>query len=213
MTRFVGAIFLTATVLAGSAAAQTPPNYTAKDAADALLSLKCAKGTELGPDGVCEPIVGGRGLSLPSHTSAAVPSGSASQAAASRPIRTASAPAPRAVSKSSVAPTDFLITFHLGSAELTEQGKANARSFAGGLKDPRLAGLTFEIAGHTDATGTAERNQALSQARADSVKSFLVGQGIEASRLSTHGYGAQQLAIPAAPASGANRRVEVKLAS
>ena len=48
----------------------------------------------------------------------------------------------------------------------------------------------IRIAGHASASGTEEYNQALSERRANSVKKFLVSEGvIEASRLSTIGYG------------------------
>ena len=48
--------------------------------------------------------------------------------------------------------------------------------------------LTIE--GHTDSTGSAEHNRALSQQRADAVKTFLVTAGIDAARLQTTGFGA-----------------------
>lgn len=49
--------------------------------------------------------------------------------------------------------------------------------------------LKFEIDGHTDNTGTPDHNLALSQQRADAVKTQLVNMGINASRLSTKGFG------------------------
>ncbi len=109
-----------------------------------------------------------------------------------------------------VSANDLMITFQRGSAELTDQGAANARSFAGALKDPRLTNLSFLIIGHTDASGSADRNLTLSERRAESVKAFLVQQGVDAERLQTKGYGARQLAVPSSPEAAANRRVEVK---
>jgi outer membrane protein OmpA-like peptidoglycan-associated protein len=53
-------------------------------------------------------------------------------------------------------------------------------------KDPSLK---FEIDGHTDNTGEASHNLTLSQQRADAVKTQLVSMGIDASRLSTKGFG------------------------
>jgi outer membrane protein OmpA-like peptidoglycan-associated protein len=53
-------------------------------------------------------------------------------------------------------------------------------------KDPSLK---FEIDGHTDNSGTAAHNLDLSQQRADAVKSQLVSMGIDASRLTTKGFG------------------------
>lgn len=49
--------------------------------------------------------------------------------------------------------------------------------------------LKFEIDGHTDNTGSAPHNLALSQERADAVKAQLVSMGISADRLTTKGYG------------------------
>jgi outer membrane protein OmpA-like peptidoglycan-associated protein len=160
-----------------------------------------------------------RGFSLaaPSARSAG-PSGVAASAAASAlPPRAERSPAMRMASASAapskrVSAGDLMITFKLGSAELTDEGATNARNFANALNDPRLANQAFVIIGHTDATGSADRNLVLSEQRADAVKAFLVKQGIDAGRLQTKGLGSQDLAVPSAPAAAANRRVEVKRA-
>lgn len=49
--------------------------------------------------------------------------------------------------------------------------------------------IKIEINGHTDTRGDAAENLKLSDARAKSVREYLIGQGIEASRLSSKGYG------------------------
>lgn len=74
--------------------------------------------------------------------------------------------------------------------------------------DPALA---LSIEGHTDSTGSAERNLALSAQRAESVKAALVGRGIAAERLSTQGYGSgRPLVAETDDATRAkNRRVEL----
>lgn len=48
---------------------------------------------------------------------------------------------------------------------------------------------SIEVAGHTDNIGTNAYNQKLSERRADAVKKFLTSKGIDASRVTTIGYG------------------------
>jgi len=55
--------------------------------------------------------------------------------------------------------------------------------------------MTVEIAGHTDSVGSAAVNLKLSQKRAESVRSYLVGKGIDAARLTAKGYGKSELLI------------------
>jgi len=49
--------------------------------------------------------------------------------------------------------------------------------------------LKLSVEGHTDNVGNAKANQALSQKRAESVKKFLEGKGVEGKRLQTKGWG------------------------
>lgn len=67
------------------------------------------------------------------------------------------------------------------------------------------------VVGHTDSTGTAAHNMDLSIRRASAVKSFLVGEGVAASRLTTQGKGETEPIAPNATAEGRaqNRRVEI----
>ncbi|MFQ5699917.1 MAG: OmpA family protein, partial [Myxococcota bacterium] len=53
----------------------------------------------------------------------------------------------------------------------------------------RYPNLRVEVAGHTDSTGDATYNQALSERRARAVADYLVSKGIAASRLRVAGYG------------------------
>jgi outer membrane protein OmpA-like peptidoglycan-associated protein len=50
----------------------------------------------------------------------------------------------------------------------------------------------IRIEGHTDSRGSEAYNQKLSEKRAEALKTYLVGKGIEADRLSTIGYGESQ---------------------
>jgi outer membrane protein OmpA-like peptidoglycan-associated protein len=74
--------------------------------------------------------------------------------------------------------------------------------------------LNARIEGHTDSTGSAAHNMDLSQRRAGSVMSFLVGQGIAADRLASAGYGMERPIADNSTAEGRakNRRVEIVIA-
>lgn len=67
------------------------------------------------------------------------------------------------------------------------------------------------IEGHTDNAGSEDYNLGLSQRRADSVKSYLMGQGIASTRLAAAGKGESQPLAGNESASGRqqNRRVEI----
>ena len=66
------------------------------------------------------------------------------------------------------------------------------------------------MGGYTDSDGDAARNVTLSQARAAAVKQLIVDQGIDASRLTAKGYGADKpIDSNTTPEGKANnRRVE-----
>lgn len=74
---------------------------------------------------------------------------------------------------------------------------------------------TVAIEGYTDNIGTEDYNFGLSQRRADAVKTYLVGQGINSSRLSTSGKGEGAPVASNESAAGRqqNRRVEVIIAN
>jgi OmpA-OmpF porin, OOP family len=72
----------------------------------------------------------------------------------------------------------------------------------------------FRIVGHTDASGTAEYNQVLSQLRAEEVQRYLVNDcGIKPERLEAVGLGEQFLSDAQDPKAAINRRVEFQALS
>lgn len=70
--------------------------------------------------------------------------------------------------------------------------------------------IALEVQGHTDNVGGAAHNTKLSQARAESVRKYLIGHGIEPSRLVAKGYGMAQPIVPnnTAENRALNRRVQ-----
>jgi len=54
------------------------------------------------------------------------------------------------------------------------------------VKNPKIK---IEVQGHTDNKGSPAYNKGLSDRRAAAVKKYLVGHGVEAARLTSHGYG------------------------
>jgi len=105
---------------------------------------------------------------------------------------------------------DLLVNFDFNSDQLTEKARQNLEQFAKALQDPRLKGERFEIDGYTDATGTEEYNQGLSERRANSVVSYLTSQGLDRSSLTAKGFGKTKPRV-ADPYSAENRRVETHL--
>ncbi|MCF8242894.1 MAG: tetratricopeptide repeat protein [Melioribacteraceae bacterium] len=83
----------------------------------------------------------------------------------------------------------FNIYFDLGKASIRKDAEKNLFKMVDYLKSyPRIE---MEIAGHTDSTGTDELNFELSLSRAESIKNFLVLNGVESDRLTVRGYGSQ----------------------
>ncbi|HEY0988851.1 MAG TPA: OmpA family protein [Kofleriaceae bacterium] len=116
------------------------------------------------------------------------------------------------------------INFRVGDAALQATSNATLDKAVAVLKE--FGDLKLEIQGHTDdqplkAGGKFADNQALSQARAESVKAYFVSKGIEESRLTAKGYGETvPLESPKDLTGGKlnaarakNRRVEFKLVS
>ena len=103
------------------------------------------------------------------------------------------------------------VNFETNSAILTADARDTLRRVAEALRgEPNLRA---EIAGHTDSTGADDYNLRLSQQRAESVREFLVSEGVEASRLVARGYGETQPVADNSTTTGRalNRRVEFRV--
>lgn len=114
------------------------------------------------------------------------------------------APAPAAP-----AAISMQIQFAFGSDQIAESSRRSIDNLAAALASDELKGRTFTVAGHTDGVGSADYNMRLSQRRAASVKTYLVGHGVDAARLRTVGKGQTELLNPADPRAAENRRVEI----
>ncbi len=106
-------------------------------------------------------------------------------------------------------PASGVIFFDLDDAGLNSEGAASLGAIIGEIKGRDLGGIT--IAGHTDTSGSADHNMALSQRRANTVASELIKAGVPATIISATGYGQTDLAVPTddGVVLAANRRVVV----
>lgn len=105
------------------------------------------------------------------------------------------------------------IEFEIGSATLTPQGRAILDQMAAVLS--KMQTKTVAIIGHTDNAGNRTSNVALSQARADAVKGYLVAKGIAPEQMTTTGVGPDQPIASNDTNDGRarNRRIEFRAGS
>jgi outer membrane protein OmpA-like peptidoglycan-associated protein len=122
----------------------------------------------------------------------------------------------RQIDELNAKPTDRGLVVTLGDVLFTS-GQADLKAGATGNLNKLVAFLneypsrTVMIEGYTDSVGSEDYNQGLSQRRADSVKAYLVGQGIGSVRLVAAGKGESAPVAGNDSAAGRqqNRRVEV----
>lgn len=100
------------------------------------------------------------------------------------------------------------INFDIDKATIKPESMGTLNMIIQILKDN--PDMKFEIDGHTDNSGTAQHNLALSQQRSDAVKAQLINMGVDASRLNSKGFGdTKPIADNNTPEGKANnRRVE-----
>jgi len=79
------------------------------------------------------------------------------------------------------------IFFDLGKAVLREESFPELDRIATTLNEN--PNMTIEVGGHTDNTGSRDLNARFSQDRADAVREYLIGKGIEPDRIGSKGYG------------------------
>lgn len=101
------------------------------------------------------------------------------------------------------------VTFAVNRATLVPSAQIKLAKIAGILLS--YPDLNVRVDGYTDNTGTPDYNQQLSEQRADSVRNFLISQGVKASSISATGLGETAPVASNASAQGRqqNRRVEL----
>ena len=101
------------------------------------------------------------------------------------------------------------INFDTAKATLKPDGQEVVNEIASVLKANPTLKLSIE--GHTDTTGTADKNKKLSVDRATTVMNYLIAIGIPKANLKAIGYGAEKPLVPntSAENKAKNRRVEL----
>jgi len=135
-------------------------------------------------------------------------------AAAEKPKAATPKPAAQKVTLAADALFDF------DKATLRSEGKAKLDDLLAKIKDIKLEVII--AVGHADRFGTDKYNQKLSEKRAEAVKAYLVGKGMEPNRVYTEGKGKKQPITKAGDCKGPkskkviaclqpDRRVEIEV--
>jgi OmpA-OmpF porin, OOP family len=114
------------------------------------------------------------------------------------------------------APKTFVfdhLNFDTGGAQLTPDSVQTVNNLSQVLK--AYPNARVQLSGHTDNSGSAEANQALSLDRANAVKAMLVNQGVPAERISAQGFGQDRPVASNDTEEGRarNRRTELTVVS
>jgi|GEM_PF-943570 OOP family OmpA-OmpF porin len=104
-----------------------------------------------------------------------------------------------------------VVLFPRRSAELTEQGKEVLATQLQEARDMLSRATYIEVIGHTDDVGDEAYNMDLSEQRAESVRNYLIGAGVDGSKMVTVGAGESMPIASNKTDEGRaeNRRVEV----
>lgn len=109
--------------------------------------------------------------------------------------------------------TSYIIFFGLGRSALDKDAQRIVQSVVDDLKSVQ----SYEVIlnGHTDRSGSAMANLALSQKRADTVKKALVAKGLAAQAISVFAFGESDPKVPTKDGvkEPKNRRVEIFLSN
>lgn len=108
-------------------------------------------------------------------------------------------------------PSDF--SFSSDRTDIRPEGRPVLDNLAAALKAPEYLAMRIHIVGYTDSQGAEAANDALSLARAGSVRKHLESKGVAATRIEVEGKGARDPLAPNDKAYGRtlNRRIEIYL--
>jgi outer membrane protein OmpA-like peptidoglycan-associated protein len=105
---------------------------------------------------------------------------------------------------------DLDIYFDFNSAAITPKAEPQISQLGEALRTAQLEKSVIVLSGHTDAKGSDDYNQQLSERRAEAVKKYLVEKlNLSADNLTTGGYGRRVLKNKANPFAAENRRVQI----
>ncbi len=106
---------------------------------------------------------------------------------------------------------DLKVNFEFDSDNLENEAILTLHTLGRALTNEKLENQYFEVIGHTDAAGSYEYNDGLSQRRAAAVVRFLVlNFSLDRSLISSRGMGERQLLDEFDPENEINRRVEIR---
>ncbi|MFM2343502.1 MAG: hypothetical protein RLZZ210_110 [Pseudomonadota bacterium] len=139
------------------------------------------------------------------------------------PVVEAPKPEPKPVPQISTEKFSFAADalFDFDKATLKDEGKAKLNELVANLKDPSMKLEVVVAVGHTDSFGSDKYNDKLSTSRADTVRGYLISQGLESTKVYAEGKGKRQLKVDSTTCpkkraeriacEAANRRVEIEV--
>jgi OOP family OmpA-OmpF porin len=103
------------------------------------------------------------------------------------------------------------LQFETGKSDLKAISYSSLKNLVEIMK--RKKNVKIQISGHTDSDGELNANQVLSQKRAESVRDYLITQGIDATRISAKGFGESKPVADNSTFQGKaqNRRTEISI--
>lgn len=197
--------FVLAGLLSAPALADSPKNLGAQPSRDQLIEM-------LVPHGGAQPTE--RGLRVRSANptgDAAAPAQPAATGSTKSAAKSGSSRVASAAAQDRDAPAVALdVKFGFNSAELTDEAKDTIKRLGAAFQSEQLATYRFRVEGHTDASGRADYNLALSKRRAEAVRDYLVSDlHVAPSRLDVLGRGQEDPVNASDPKASVNRRVQI----